>query len=100
MARLPRRQYVYTYPTEAGSQRGRRRERHCAAQKPDQNRSGIFRPRGSLWGLISREHTLDLLTAEQRRVTAADWAAAAKAIAAPSGAKAETSRAQGAVRIA
>ncbi|MBR0820800.1 hypothetical protein [Bradyrhizobium liaoningense] len=40
--------------------------------------------------MIWREHTLDFLTAERRRVAAADWAAAAKAIAAGSGAKAET----------
>ncbi|MBR0750270.1 GntR family transcriptional regulator [Bradyrhizobium japonicum] len=46
--------------------------------------------RGSLWGLIWREHTLDFLTAERRRAAAADWAAAAKAIVAGNGPKAET----------
>jgi len=46
--------------------------------------------RGSLWGLIWREHTLDFFTLERRRAAAADWAAAAKAIVAGNGAKAET----------
>jgi DNA-binding GntR family transcriptional regulator len=46
--------------------------------------------RGSLWGLIWREHTLDFLTHERRRDAAADWMAAAKAVAAGNGAKAET----------
>lgn len=46
--------------------------------------------RGSLWGLIWREHTLDFLTAERRRAAAADWAAAAKAVASGNGARAET----------
>src|SRR4029077_14712707 len=45
--------------------------------------------RGSLWGLIWREHTLDFLSHERRRDAAADWVAAAKAAAAGSGAKAE-----------
>jgi DNA-binding GntR family transcriptional regulator len=45
--------------------------------------------RGSLWGLIWREHTLDFLTNERRRNTAADWMAAAKAVAAGNGVKAE-----------
>lgn len=45
--------------------------------------------RGSLWGLIWREHTLDFLTVERRRAAAADWVGAAKAIAAGNGVKAE-----------
>jgi DNA-binding GntR family transcriptional regulator len=46
--------------------------------------------RGSLWGLIWREHTLDFLTVERRRASAADWVAAAKAVASGNGVKAET----------
>jgi DNA-binding GntR family transcriptional regulator len=45
--------------------------------------------RGSLWGLIWREHTLDFLTAERRRASATDWVAAAKAVASGNGVKAE-----------
>jgi DNA-binding GntR family transcriptional regulator len=45
--------------------------------------------RGSLWGLMWREHTLDFLTYERRRAAAADWMAAAKAVASGNGAKAE-----------
>jgi DNA-binding GntR family transcriptional regulator len=45
--------------------------------------------RGSLWGLIWREHTLDFLSHERRRDAAADWVAAAKAVAGGNGAKAE-----------
>jgi DNA-binding GntR family transcriptional regulator len=45
--------------------------------------------RGSLWGLIWREHTLDFLTCERRRDAAADWTAAAKAVASGNGVKAE-----------
>jgi DNA-binding GntR family transcriptional regulator len=46
--------------------------------------------RGSLWGLIWREHTLDFLTHERRRAAAADWVAAARAVAAGNGTKAES----------
>ncbi len=46
--------------------------------------------RGSLWGLMWREHTLDFLTVERRRAAAADWMAAAKAVASGNGTKAET----------
>lgn len=45
--------------------------------------------RGSLWGLIWREHTLDFLTVDRRRASASDWVAAAKAVAAGNGVKAE-----------
>jgi DNA-binding GntR family transcriptional regulator len=45
--------------------------------------------RGSLWGLIWREHTLDFLSHERRRDAATDWVAAAKAVAAGNGVKAE-----------
>lgn len=45
--------------------------------------------RGSLWGLMWREHTLDFLTFERRRAAAADWMAAAKAVASGNGVKAE-----------
>jgi DNA-binding GntR family transcriptional regulator len=45
--------------------------------------------RGSLWGLMWREHTLDFLTVERRRAAAADWMAAAKAVASGNGVKAE-----------
>jgi DNA-binding GntR family transcriptional regulator len=46
--------------------------------------------RGSLWGLIWREHTLDFLTHDRRRDAAADWCAAARAVATGNGVKAET----------